>query len=89
VRPAVGKLSKTCHACPAQWEGETVDGRFIYVRYRWGCLTAGIGTNIEAAVDASGNLFSEIIGYEYDADMTTAEMCRLLRQVVDFSQLGA
>jgi hypothetical protein len=35
----VAKITKTCEACPAQWEGELVDGTPIYVRYRWGGLT--------------------------------------------------
>ena len=23
-------------ACPSQWEGETEDGKEVYIRYRWG-----------------------------------------------------
>lgn len=35
-------LTKTCDSCPAQWEGVAVDGRPVYVRYRWGGLTISI-----------------------------------------------
>lgn len=29
-------------SCPAQWNGETVDGKFVYVRYRWGVLSVSV-----------------------------------------------
>lgn len=32
----VKKITKTCEACPAQWEGETDTHERIYVRYRSG-----------------------------------------------------
>jgi hypothetical protein len=35
----VSKLIQTCKGSPSQWEGLTDDGQFIYVRYRWGCLS--------------------------------------------------
>ena len=46
---------RTCLACPSQWEGVCSDGRSIYIRYRWGCLTFGLGLTIEEAVDNSFN----------------------------------
>ncbi len=39
----VREIRKTCGACPAQWEGWTVDGRSVYVRYRWGFLSIRVG----------------------------------------------
>jgi hypothetical protein len=38
----VKHLEMTCWACPSQWEGETVDGQSIYIRYRWGHLTCHV-----------------------------------------------
>lgn len=35
-------ITQTCGACPAQWEGKLDDGRMIYVRYRWGHLSARV-----------------------------------------------
>jgi hypothetical protein len=32
-------LEQTCFACPSQWEGETVDGKKFYIRYRFGWLS--------------------------------------------------
>lgn len=46
----ITSLRKTCSACPSQWEGETSDGRAVYIRYRWGGLSLGIGKTIEQAI---------------------------------------
>src|ERR1700738_3288078 len=35
----LASLSQTCHMCPSQWEGRTVDGEYVYIRFRWGTLT--------------------------------------------------
>ena len=48
-------LDMTCGACPSQWEGTTEDGRVIYVRYRHGLLTAGVGSTMDDAVTAGWN----------------------------------
>jgi hypothetical protein len=32
------ELKETCGGCPAQWEGKTKDGAYVYLRKRWGCL---------------------------------------------------
>jgi len=32
------KITNTCGACPAQWEGKFDDGDNLYIRYRWGYL---------------------------------------------------
>ena len=34
----IKEITQTCYACPSQWEGTTVDGEAIYIRYRWGIL---------------------------------------------------
>ena len=34
----VKEIDQTCIACPSQWEGTTVDGEELYIRYRWGML---------------------------------------------------
>jgi hypothetical protein len=35
-------LTKTCEACPAQWDGETILGKAVYVRYRHGILAVEV-----------------------------------------------
>jgi hypothetical protein len=44
------ELTQTCYACPSQWEGKLEDGRFVYVRYRWGCLQVGIEDSLTEAI---------------------------------------
>lgn len=50
-------VTKTCDACPAQWEGKTVNHEKVYVRYRWGRLRVEINDRI---------VFSEFIGEDQD-----------------------
>jgi hypothetical protein len=33
-RKKVKSFSRTCVACPSQWEGELEDGSYFYIRYR-------------------------------------------------------
>lgn len=35
----ITEMTKTCTACPAQWEGKFMDGAELYVRYRYGFLS--------------------------------------------------
>lgn len=44
------EVLQTCDFCPAQWEGKTDDGRFIYARYRWERLTIRIGASPQEAI---------------------------------------
>lgn len=66
-------LDKTCDACPAQWEGETEDGRDIYIRYRWGYLSV----TLNPWTEDSEEIFVRQIGGEYDGSMGTKEMLEL------------
>ena len=65
---------RTCIACPSQWEGECSDGQHIYIRFRWGSLTWGIGDTINAAVEASFDCDSVDLSDSMDGYMTNAEM---------------
>ena len=84
TKPTVKKLSKTCDACPSQWEGETTDGRVVYIRYRWGYLSAGIGADIGEAV--RDNLYEEQIGGELDGYIMEYDMKAFLVDVFDFEE---
>ncbi len=42
MRYTIQTLEMTCDACPSQWEGTTIKGRKIYIRYRWGYLRVDI-----------------------------------------------
>lgn len=81
-------FGKTCSACPAQWEGTADDGRIIYVRFRHGNFTAGIGKTLDDAVAATmfaqeGELICAV-ATDGDGTMTTAEMEELLKGKVQF-----
>lgn len=55
----VDDIEMTCEACPSQWEGRTRDGRFVYVRYRWGGLQVGFGATLDDAI-ADETIYREI-----------------------------
>jgi hypothetical protein len=70
---ALAKLHCVGGAFPSQWDGLTTDGRLVYVRYRWGCLTVNVSRDV-------GNQFNEDvvfraqIGHATDGTLSTAEM---------------
>lgn len=67
----VTHITKTCGACPAQWQGTTDDGLHIYARYRYGRLLVGVGSTLEEAVDLamSGRLIEVRFGDTYDGTL--------------------
>lgn len=86
--PKVTQLVQTCGACPAQWEARTHGGKYIYIRYRYGCLAVGIGTSLMGAVDNTFNtdaLFGEQIGGEYDGSIGLSEVIRHTDGLIDWS----
>ncbi|WP_432130622.1 hypothetical protein [Streptomyces tendae] len=44
----IARVVQTCFACPSQWDAWTIDGDYLYLRYRWGVGTIDDehGTNI-------------------------------------------
>lgn len=36
----LAKVVQTCSACPSQWDAWTIDGNYLYLRYRCGVGTA-------------------------------------------------
>lgn len=73
-------LRQTCYACPSQWEALTEDGQFVYIRYRWGQLTLGVGDTLTEAV---GNVsFSKQVGDSLDGAMSIWEVQRHIPKLV-------
>lgn len=66
------QLEMTCGACPSQWEGRLLDGRFVYVRYRWGCLAVGMEATMEDAIMNRELVLST--GDNFHGVMSTKEM---------------
>ena len=69
--------------CPSQWEIATIDGRCLYVRYRHGRLSWGIGGDTDEAIDDSMTTNPGLqLGDEHDGFMETHEMLEWLREYI-------
>jgi hypothetical protein len=68
----VASLTQTCPVCPSQWEGRTTDGRWVYVRYRWGRLRIGVGETLDAAID--NEIFVRKLGDDLDGRLSYGEL---------------
>lgn len=80
----VVELFQTCNACPAQWEGKTADGDYIYVRYRWGFLGIGLGKTFAEAVRGGVDVWAKQHGDSLDGYLPYEEMVDLTKGVVDW-----
>jgi hypothetical protein len=74
----VKSLTKTCHACPSQWEGKLDDGRDLYIRFRWGWLTLSVAGKKVIGLP-HGDKFAGII------DLETVD--KLTGDLFDFSEV--
>lgn len=80
--PRVTELTQTCESCPAQWQGRTDDGKFVYIRYRWGKLECGVADTLHDAVLGRTHIAS--LGDEYDGYIDEAQMTAALSGVLHF-----
>jgi hypothetical protein len=72
-------ITQTCNACPSQWEGRSTDNRPVYIRYRWGWLTIGVGLpgqTISDAVEKSMNKpdVEEKLGDEFHGEISYSKV---------------
>ena len=82
----VTTLVRTCLRSPSQWEGQTSDGRFVYVRYRWGSLEIGIGQSLEDAISNSGEFFNQQMGERYDGSMEIEQLRHATLEIIEWPQ---
>lgn len=86
------QLRKTCGQFPAQWEGHDALGKFVYIRYREGILSAGIDINEEKAISKRLDKefsFIDDMSKQYGSDdgcMHTLEMRMFSKGMLDFSE---
>ncbi|MEH0552570.1 hypothetical protein [Streptomyces sp. B21-101] len=75
----LARVVRTCTACPSQWNAWTVDGQYLYLRYR-----SGIGT-VDAYDSADYEAWTRIpdggvarfdTGDRSDGDMSLVEFCQ-------------
>lgn len=68
----VERIEKTCDAVPAQWEGITADGDWIYFRYRWGRFSIALWSD-ESGADWTDIYWAQI-GDDLDGSMGYAKL---------------
>lgn len=64
--------------CPAEFEGETDDGRHVYCRYRGGWVQVWVGNEpgLDAYVDEGGNcVVDQRIGPPYHGGLSLGQLC--------------
>lgn len=63
----IKKLLSYGGACPYQLEAETSDGKWLYIRYRWGILSYVVADSEEIWMNGLYDYtYREKIGSEYD-----------------------
>lgn len=70
------ELEQTCDSYPSQWEGRSDDGRYVYIRYRFGELLFGVHDQEELAI-----LLADTVGIcdgMFDGELSTSEMMERL-----------
>jgi hypothetical protein len=72
---SVTKLIKTCDACPAQWEGETEEGKYVYIRFRFGQLRIEVDKEV---------VYQQKVGGMYDGDMNFKQLRDLVSNILFF-----
>lgn len=79
---AITELVQTCGACPSQWEGTLDDGRVVYIRYRFGRLSWGVGATLDDAAEASFTQERHLGRGDLDGWLSELELPDLLPEFV-------
>lgn len=84
LRPAepliLARAVRTCPAAPSQWDAWTVDGQYLYLRYRFGiCTVDAYGSeDSELWVDVpDGKVALFDTGDKLDGEITLVDFCEL------------
>jgi hypothetical protein len=86
-RIKIRSLTRTCRACPAQWDGETDDGRKVYVRFRWGRLSIRIGLvgdHSEFAAVRGEEIFTIDTGGGFNGRLDFSELKAMAGKTLEF-----
>lgn len=73
----VVNVMRTCWACPAQWEGETDSGQFVYARYRGGHMRVDVAQTEEmwgSSPHRDFTVYREDFGGPFDGYITFEEL---------------
>lgn len=82
-RLVVSALRRTCPGCPNVWEGPLENDEqlaYLYVRYRDGYLSCGVGADEESAQDDAfdNSLFADRVGDPHDGFLEMPRLKSLL-----------
>ena len=80
----ITEIKRTCWACPSQWEGKTKDGRAVYIRFRWGCLSVNVGKSIDDAIRNNRTIFEWQDKDRWNSLMENPQLVTLTRGVLQF-----
>ena len=79
-------IKKTCECYPSQWEAKLMDGRMLYIRYRWGVLSIRASLkktdNIMDAVNGE-KIIEEKLGAGFDGYLDDNAMKQYLRTALE------
>lgn len=81
-------LRMTCSGCPSQWDG-IMDGRKVYVRYRWGYLSIRVGAPgdfSEYAAVRGKEIFGRKVGDGFDGFLTEDQLIAATRGTLQFER---
>lgn len=81
----VEKYERTCIAFPSQWDIWTVDGKYIYGRYRGGHFTM----TLNAFEPNEELLYEEYTGDSFGGDMSDEEMMKKTKDILDWGPAEA
>lgn len=74
------RVVETCVACPSQWDGWDTEGKYYYLRYRFGCGTMTHypgGPNFWERPEEEGELIASFgYGGAYDGDIRLTQFAR-------------
>jgi hypothetical protein len=72
----VRTLRRTSLFCPSQWEGQTIDGKEIYIRYRYGTLEFWVASKAGTRIDWQPEelIIAHKVGDEYAGALSCENM---------------
>jgi len=79
-------IKRTSETCPSQWEVKLMDGRMVYVRYRWGILSIRVSSkktdNIMDAVNGK-EIIGGKLGTGFDSFLDDDVMKQYLKRALE------
>jgi hypothetical protein len=79
----IKNLSGGVTQCPSQWTFQTFEDRWVYVRYRHGCLTISVGTSDHVVTAVDGVLIFEqmLSDNPYDGYIEWPNVLKILKNI--------